>query len=67
MEIDFDPGEFEDHTMAGFIQYKLDRIPVRGDKVELKDAVLTVKSTKSRRIREVKVVKNTVQQGSEPE
>jgi CBS domain containing-hemolysin-like protein len=67
MEIDFDPGEFEDHTMAGFIQYKLDRIPVRGDKVELKNAVLTVKSTKSRRIREVKVVKKAVQQGSEPE
>jgi len=65
MGIDFDPEEYEDHTVAGYIQYKLDRIPVKGDKVELPNAILTVKLTKNRRIREVKVMKKDVRSEAE--
>ena len=67
MGIVFDPEEFEDHTVAGFLQYKLDRIPVKWDKVELPNATLIVKSTKNRRIREVKVVKKEIPPTSESE
>ena len=55
--LEFDPEEFEDHTVAGFIQYKLGRIPTKNARVELINATLIVKSTKNRRIREVKVIK----------
>ena len=58
--LEFDPEEFEDHTVAGFIQYKLGRIPTKNARVELNNATLIVKSTKNRRIREVKVVKKEV-------
>ena len=57
LDLEFDPEEFEDHTVAGFIQYKLGRIPIKNARVELSNATLIVKSTKNRRIREVKVVK----------
>ena len=58
--LEFDPEEFEDHTVAGFIQYKLGRIPTKNARVELNNATLIVKSTKNRRIREVKMVKKEV-------
>jgi len=57
LELEFDPEEFEDHTIAGFIQYKLGRIPVKNTRVELDNATMVVKSTKNRRIREVKIIK----------
>ena len=57
LELEFDPEEFEDHTVAGFIQYKLGRIPVKNTRVELDNATVIVKSTKNRRIREVKIIK----------
>ena len=63
--LDFHPEGYEDHTVAGFVQYKLARMPVKGDKIELQNATIVVKSIKDRRIREVKIIKKAVTQPSE--
>ena len=65
--LDFDPGEYEDHTVGGYIQYVLEKIPLKGDKVELPNATLIVKSTKKRRIREILIIKKPLLDDVEPE
>lgn len=61
----FDPGEFENHTVAGYMQYMLNRIPAKGDRVETENATMIVKSTRNRRIREVRILKKAVPEPSE--
>ena len=58
--LDFDPEDFEDHTVAGYIQHKLGRIPTKNTRVTLKNATLIVKSTKSRRIKDVRIIKREI-------
>ncbi|AGN26410.1 hemolysin [Candidatus Methanomassiliicoccus intestinalis] len=65
--LDFDPGEYEDHTVGGYIQYVLEKIPLKGDKVELPNATLIVKSIKKRRIREILIIKKPLLDNVEPE
>lgn len=65
--LDFNPGEYEDHTVGGFIQYKLEKIPIKGDRVELPNATLIVKSTKNRRIREALIIKKPLPPADEEE
>ena len=57
LEIKFDPQEYEDHTVGGYVQYILDRIPVKGDTIDIGEATMAVKSTKNRRVHSVRIVK----------
>ena len=49
LELKFDPEEYEDYSVTGYIVYKLGRGPVRGDVIEMPDATITVRSVKGRR------------------
>ncbi|MCL2608054.1 MAG: hemolysin family protein [Methanomassiliicoccaceae archaeon] len=55
--IDMDLEDFEGDTIGGLILYKLGRIPTSGDVIDMDTAVMTVKSVKNRRIREVLITK----------
>jgi len=59
--IKFDPEEYEDHTVGGYVQYLLDRIPVKGDTIDIGEATMTVKSTKNRRVHSVRIIKKESQ------
>ncbi len=50
MEVPFDPEEYEDYSVNGFICYKLGRGPARGDRVSIPHVDITVKSVKGRRV-----------------
>lgn len=63
--IRFDSKDYEDHTVGGFIQYMLGRIPVRGDTVDMGNATIVVRSTKNRRIREACIKKKPGAEDSE--
>ena len=52
LELKFDPEEYEDYSVTGYIVYKLGRGPVRGDVIEMPDATITVRSVKGRRVME---------------
>lgn len=55
--LDFKPeGRFESGSVSGFIHHKLEKIPHKGDSVELDDVTIIVKSMKSRRIKEAKFI-----------
>jgi Hemolysins and related proteins containing CBS domains len=59
LEIKFDPGEYEDHSVGGYVQYILDRIPVKGDTIDVGEATISVKSTKNRRVHSVRIIKKS--------
>lgn len=62
----FDPEEYEDYSVTGFICYKLGRAPNRGDTVELDNVDITVRSVKGRRVIEsVFVLKEKPDQSDE--
>ena len=50
--VDFDPGEYDDYSVSGYVFYRLGRSPVRGDMVSTGPVVITVKSVKGRRASE---------------
>ncbi len=45
----FDPEEYEDYSVMGYVLYKLNRAPQRGDTVTDGNIVVTVKTVKGRR------------------
>ena len=47
--VEFDPGEYEDYSVTGYVFYRLNRAPVRGDTVETGRVRITVKAVKGRR------------------
>ena len=47
--VEFDPGEYEDYSVTGYVFYRLNRAPVRGDSVETGRVRITVKTVKGRR------------------
>ena len=53
--VEFDAGGFQDHTVSAFISYKLDRVPRRGDPLDLGNFKMTVRSMKSRRVKEARI------------
>ena len=55
--VDFDPEEYEDYSVNGYIFYKLGRGPARGDVVDLDDMRITVKTVKGRRVTEAVFVR----------
>jgi putative hemolysin len=55
MGVRFDPEDYTDHSVSGYIHYKLGKIPVKGDVIENDSMKIVVRSVKNRRIREVSV------------
>ena len=53
--IDFDAEDFQGQTVSAFISHRIEGIPKRGDTVDLGNSRITVRSMKSRRIREAKI------------
>ncbi len=54
--IHIDREDYEDASMSGFIMYKLQRAPTKGDVVELDNATITVNSVKGHRVVDCSVV-----------
>ncbi len=54
--VEFDVDGYDDFTVGGYIQYKLNRVPVKGDRVDVGDIRMVVRATKNRRIRMVQVI-----------
>lgn len=52
--LDFDPGEYQDYNVSGYIQYSTGKIPRRGTVVETDNVIITVLSTKGRRVKDAK-------------
>jgi len=65
--IKLDLGDFEGHTVSGFILHKLGRIPMNRETIELENATIIVKLMKNRRIREVTLIKKEPEPAAEPE
>lgn len=57
----FDPREYEDYSVMGYVFYRLNRAPLRGDCVECGDVDITVKTVKGRRAMECVFSKREVQ------
>lgn len=55
IEMKFDLEEYDGSTLGGFIQYKLQRSPITGDKVSADNVNMTVTSIRNRRIKYVRV------------
>ncbi len=54
LNLEFDPGEYQDYSVSGYIQYITGRIPRRGVVVETDNLVITILSTKGRRVKEAR-------------
>jgi CBS domain containing-hemolysin-like protein len=52
---EFDAGDFRDHSVSAFISHKMDRVPRRGDSLELDGCKMIIRSMKSRRVREARI------------
>ncbi len=46
------------HTIAGFIEHKLEKIPKKGEKIKLKNVIIEVDKVGKQGIKSVKVIKN---------
>lgn len=49
---EFEPGEYEDYSVMGYVFYRLNRAPLRGDTVSCGMVDITVKTVKGRRAME---------------
>ena len=58
--VDFDPGEYEDYSVTGYIVYKLGRGPARGDLVEIPGVTIRVGTVKGRRVVESEFVRREI-------
>lgn len=61
MELSFDPEDYEDYSVTGYITYKLGRGPARGDVVELDNVTIRVITVKGRRVMESEFIKKKMQ------
>ena len=62
---EFDPGEYDDYSVMGYVFYRLNRAPMRGDKVRSGGVDISVKTVKGRRAIECVFAKNREVQSSE--
>ena len=51
-----DLGEYDGSSVGGFIQYKLEKIPIAGDKLIVDDITMIVTSVRNKRVNLVKVI-----------
>ncbi len=56
LERKFDIEEYDGSTVGGFIQYKLQKMPITGDRIRIDDITMTVTSVRNRRVKLVKVI-----------
>jgi len=54
--VHFDPEDYEESSVTGFIMYKLERAPTKGDQVFLDNVTITVLSVKGRRVVDCEIV-----------
>ncbi len=47
---DFDPGEYDDYSVAGYVFHRIGRTPMRGDIVDSGRVSMTVRTVKGRRV-----------------
>lgn len=50
--VDFDPEDYEDYSVTGYVMYKLGRYPLKGDRISTANTDITVRSVKGRRATE---------------
>lgn len=62
LEIRFDLDGYDGPTVGGFIQYKLEKVPIIGDRLCIDNVTMTVTSVRNRRI---KIVRVTVEDSEE--
>jgi len=53
--IEFDAGDFKGQSVSAFVSQAIDRVPKRGDIVEMGNYRIVVRSMKSRRVKEAKI------------
>jgi CBS domain containing-hemolysin-like protein len=54
--MDFNPGDFQDHSVSAFISHNMDRVPKKGDMIDMGESKIIVRSMKSRRVREARIL-----------
>ncbi|MDR1691167.1 MAG: hemolysin family protein [Candidatus Methanoplasma sp.] len=52
---EFNPGDFQDHSVSAFISHNMEGVPRRGDIVDAGGAKIVVRSMKSRRVKEARI------------
>ncbi len=52
MGLNFDPEDYTSGTVGGYLSYRLEKVPTVGDTVECPDFTITVRSVRSRRVKE---------------
>jgi len=55
MGVEFDAGDFEGQSVSEFVSHKIERIPKKGDRIDLSGSRMIVRSMKSRRVKEVRI------------
>ncbi len=53
--VELDLGDYDEPTVSGYIQYKLGRVPVKGDRIEDEHVKMIVRSVKNRRVKMLQV------------
>lgn len=65
--VDFDPGEYDDYSVTGYVFYRLDRSPVKGDTVDIGNVRIKVTAVKGRRATECEFEVLPQEEPSDPE
>ena len=65
--VDFDPGEYDDYSVTGYVFYRLDRSPVKGDTVDVGNVRIKVTAVKGRRATECEFEVLPQEEPSDPE
>lgn len=65
--VDFDPGEYDDYSVTGYVFYRLDRSPVKGDTVDVGNVRIKVTAVKGRRATECEFEVLPQEKPSDPE
>ena len=51
LDLDLDLDGYDEHSAGGFMQYKLNRVPIKGDKVWVGNALFKIRSVRNHRVR----------------
>ncbi len=65
LELKFDPEEYLDYNVSGYIQYMTGYIPHRGAVVDIDNVTITVKTIKGRRVKEARFDIKEVPEGTD--